>query len=111
MGRPSTRAPSMQAPGRRRAGRSPAGRLRSPGASPGFVVGLGLAALIVASCERTPTKSDYIDARVQVECADRTGEAFRLCRLDVIKKYMRVPLESLQAQFPPPKVEGRMGCG
>lgn len=71
---------------------------------------LALAACVVASCERTPTKSDYIDARVQVECAGRSGEAFRLCRLEVIKKYMRVPLEALQAQFPPPEVEGRMGC-
>jgi hypothetical protein len=96
----------MGGPDLRRAARPPTRR-----ASRWAIVGLGLAALVAASCERTPTKSDYIDARVRAECGDRTGEAFRLCRLEVIKKYMRVPLEELQAQFPPPKVEGRMGCG
>lgn len=106
MRRSATRASSTHSPERRRAPRP-----RPRRAAPGVVVGLALAALVGASCERTPTKSDYIDARVQVECGGRTGEAFRLCRLEVIKKYMRVPLEELQAQFPPPKVEGRMGCG
>ena len=39
-----------------------------------------------------------------------TGEAFALCRLEVIKKYLPVPLEQMQRDFPAPVFEDRMGC-
>jgi hypothetical protein len=66
--------------------------------------------LVAASCERTPTKADYVDSRVVAECAGRSGEAFTLCRLEVIKKYLDVPLEDMKKQFPAPVYKDRMGC-
>lgn len=66
--------------------------------------------LLLAGCERKATKADYVDARIAAECADRTGEAFTLCRLEVIKKYMSVSLEQMQRDFPAPVFEDRMGC-
>ncbi|MBK7950117.1 MAG: hypothetical protein IPK00_15505 [Deltaproteobacteria bacterium] len=74
------------------------------------VAALLAAGLALASCERTPTKAEYVDDRVAVECAGRSGDAFTLCRLEVIKKYMHVPLETLQSQFPAPVRKDRMGC-
>lgn len=105
MRRHALHSPADRVGEQRRAGRTHHRRI-----PPRVVVVLGLGSLVFASCEREPTKSDYIDARVKVECAGQTGEAFRSCRLEVIKKYMRVPLEELQSQFPPPAVGGRTGC-
>ena len=73
-------------------------------------IALLIAGSTLASCERTPTKADYVDDRVAAECAGRTGEAFTLCRLEVIKKYMHVPLDQMQAQFPAPEIQDRLGC-
>lgn len=68
--------------------------------------------LCATSCERTPRKSDYVGARVQIECEGQTGEAFTLCRIEVIKRYMDVPFEEMQKRFPPPEPKGdRLGCG
>jgi len=92
------------APSRARTPRR-AGRWLAPA-----VVAVLLPGLLLAGCERTPTKADYVDARVVVECAGRTGEAFTLCRLEVIKKYLPVPLEQMQRDFPAPVFEDRMGC-
>jgi len=73
---------------------------------------VGLAALfLLASCERTDTKAEFVDSRVTVECAAQSGEAFALCRLEVIKKYMDVPLEEMQKNLPPPPPpESRLAC-
>ncbi|MFO0689700.1 MAG: hypothetical protein U0900_13415 [Myxococcota bacterium] len=70
-----------------------------------------VAGLALASCERTPTRAEYVDDRVAAECAGRTGDAFTACRLDVIKKYLDVPLEEMQKQFPAPVRKDRLGCG
>lgn len=72
----------------------------------------GLVMLVVlASCERAPTKAEYVDGRVAVECEGQSGEAFTLCRLEVIKKYMDVPLEEMQKHFPPPPPpKSRLAC-
>ena len=70
-----------------------------------------VAFLTLASCERTPTKSDYVRSRVTTECADQTGDAFSLCRLEVIKKYMDASLEDMQKHFPPPPPpKSRLAC-
>ncbi|MBY0400817.1 hypothetical protein K2X89_11005 [Myxococcota bacterium] len=91
---------------RGRVGRRPARSRCRPRLTPlALVVALGL-----ASCERTATKADYVDARVAAECAERSGESFTLCRLEVIKRYMKVPLDEMQAQFPAPQPDDRMGC-
>lgn len=66
---------------------------------------------VLASCEQAPTKAQYVDGRVTVECQGRSGEAFTLCRLEVIKKYMDVPLEEMQKQLPPPPAPtSRLAC-
>lgn len=68
--------------------------------------------LCLASCEPTPRKSDYVGARIAVECEGRSGESFRSCRIEVIKRYMDVPLHEMQERFPPPPAAGRrVGCG
>ena len=80
-------------------------RLRRSG-----LVGLLAAISLLASCERPPTKADFVDHRVGIECAGKTGEAFKLCRLDVIKKYLDVPLEQMQATLPPPPAKSVFSC-
>lgn len=85
-------------------------RSRRPRSATRIVAALLAASLALASCERTPTKAEYVDDRIAVECAGRSGEAFTLCRLEVIKKYMDVPLETMQSQFPAPVRKDRMGC-
>lgn len=73
-------------------------------------IGLLVVSLVLASCERTPTKAEFVDHRVEVECAGKTGEAFKLCRLDVIKKYLDVSLEQMQANLPPPPARSVFAC-
>lgn len=67
-------------------------------------------ALALASCERTTTKAGFVDHRVTVECQGTTGEAFKLCRLEVIKKYMDVPLEEMQKNLPLPPPSSPFAC-
>lgn len=73
-------------------------------------VAMLVAILALASCERTPTKAEFVDHRVEIECAGKTGEAFKLCRLDVIKKYLDVSLEQMQANLPPPPARSVFAC-
>lgn len=73
-------------------------------------IGLLAAIFLLASCERTPTKAEFVDHRVRIECDGKTGEEFRLCRLDVIKKYLDVSLEQMQATLPPPPVKSAFSC-
>jgi hypothetical protein len=80
---------------------------RSSAAAP---IALLAAMLALASCERTPTKAEFVDHRVGIECAGKTGEAYKLCRLDVIKKYLDVSLEQMQATLPPPPARSVFSC-
>lgn len=82
----------------------------SPGASPRAVAAcLGL--LLMASCERTPSKSDYVSARVSERCADlETTEALQACRLAVITEFQDVPFEQLKRRYPPPEPRPRPSC-
>lgn len=68
-------------------------------------------ALALASCERTPSKSDYVSARVSELCKGETGDALRACRIAVIKQFADTPLEELQQRFPPPEPRPRPSCG
>lgn len=76
------------------------------------LVPVALAGLLcLASCEPTPRKSDYVGARIAIECEGRSGEEFRSCRIEVIKRYMDVPLREMQERFPSPAPDGRrLGC-
>ncbi len=60
------------------------------------------AVAIGGACERTPTKADYVDEQVRVQCADQRGEEFKLCRIGVIKQFLDVPLGEMQKRHPPP---------
>ena len=73
-----------------------------------------LAALVIitlSSCERTPSKSDYVSAQVSELCKEQTGDELRACRLAVIKQFMNTPLEEMQRRFPPPEPRSRPSCG
>ncbi|MEE8166743.1 MAG: hypothetical protein V3T64_14340 [Myxococcota bacterium] len=67
--------------------------------------------LAVASCERSPTKSDYVSARVTVICAGKQSEALQACRIGVIKQFSDVSLEELQRRYPKPEPRQRPACG
>lgn len=69
------------------------------------------AAVVLASCERTPSKSDYVSAQVTKLCEGRTGDALRECRLAVITTFKDTPLEEMQRRFPPPEPRPRPSCG
>ena len=69
------------------------------------------AALVAgASCDRTPTKSDYVSAQVTKECRGTSGRELQVCRIVVIKKYKDVPLEVLKERFPVPELKQRHAC-
>ena len=69
-----------------------------------------LAFLALASCERTPSKSDYVSAQVTVLCEGQKGNELRACRIAVIKQFSNVPLEEMQQRFPKPEPRSRPGC-
>ena len=81
-----------------------------PGASPRVITAcLGL--LLMASCERSPSKSDYVSARVRERCAElETTEALQACRLAVIVEFQDVPFEELKRRYPPPEPRRRPSC-
>lgn len=65
----------------------------------------------LASCERKPSKSDYVSARVRALCADEeTTEALQACRLAVIQQLQDVPFEELKERYPPPAPRSRPSC-
>lgn len=76
----------------------------------GVIVFLGIA-VILASCERTPSKSDYVSAQVTELCEGQTGNELRACRIAVIKQFEDTPLEEMQRRFPPPEPRLRPSCG
>ena len=72
------------------------------------------AALVVvalASCERVPSKSDYVSARVTELCQGQASEEIQACRLAVIKQFKDTPLEELQRRYPAPEPRMRPSCG
>ncbi len=69
-----------------------------------------LTIVLLASCERTPSKSDYVSARVTEFCPAETTEDLQACRLAVINQFANVPLEELQRRYPPPKLRPRPSC-
>jgi hypothetical protein len=72
---------------------------------------LATSALVLgASCERIPTKSDYVSAQVTKECRGKTGQALQLCRLVVIKKFKDVPFEDMKRRYPVPELKQRGAC-
>ena len=66
--------------------------------------------ILGASCERTPTKSDYVSAQVTKQCRGKTGQALQLCRLVVIKKFKDVPFEDMKRRYPVPELKQRGAC-
>jgi hypothetical protein len=66
---------------------------------------------ISASCERTPSKSDYVSARVRETCGELDAKAAQSCRIEVIKQFTDVPLEEMQRRYPPPEPRDRPSCG
>lgn len=70
---------------------------------------IGLVALV--SCERTPSKSDYVSARVTELCRGQTSDELRACRIAVIKQYSDVPFEEMKRRYPPPEPRARPSCG
>ena len=67
--------------------------------------------MVLGSCERTPSKSDYVSARVSELCKDLESDELRACRIAVIKRFADTPLEELQRRYPPPEPRNRPSCG
>lgn len=70
-----------------------------------------LGGLLLASCERTPSKSDYVSAQVATLCEGQSGDGLRACRIAVIKQFKDMPLEEMQRRFQPPEARPRPSCG
>ena len=66
--------------------------------------------LALASCEREPSKSDYVSARVTVMCAGEQSQLLQACRIAVIKQFSKVSLEELQQRYPKPEPRQRPAC-
>ncbi len=69
-----------------------------------------LAIVVLSSCERTPSKSDYVSAQVTELCKGQKGNDLRACRLAVIKQFMDTPFEEMQRRFPVPETRSRPSC-
>ncbi|MFK7898615.1 MAG: hypothetical protein AB8G23_22470 [Myxococcota bacterium] len=65
----------------------------------------------LTSCERVPSKSDYVSAQVTALCDGETLDALRACRLAVINQFKDMPLEEMQRRFPRPEPRARPSCG
>ena len=89
----------------------PGGPGRTPVARHVGVVVVVLAGLALASCERTPSKSDYVSAQVTALCEGQSGDELRACRIAVIKQFKDTPLEEMQRRFPAPEPKPRPSCG
>lgn len=72
---------------------------------------LVLGALLVASCERAPNKSDYVSDRVREICGALSGDDLRACRIAVIKQFKDTSLEEMKARYPVPEPRARPSCG
>ena len=67
--------------------------------------------LLIASCERVPSKSDYVSAQVTELCKDLSSQELQACRLAVIGQFANTPLEEMQLRYPPPEPRLRPSCG
>ena len=75
------------------------------------IIALGLLIVVAWSgCSYEPTKSQYVSAIVQENCSEYSGTDKQSCRIWIIKKYTRVSLEEMKAEFPEPEPPGRPGC-
>ena len=72
---------------------------------------LAILIIVVTSCERVPSKSDYVSAQVSKLCEGEKGDSLRACRLAVINEFKDTPLEDLQRRFPKPEPRARPSCG
>jgi len=70
-----------------------------------------LTLFVLASCERVPSKSDYVSARVTEMCKGQTSEELQACRLAVIREFSSVSLEEMQRRYPAPEPRMRPSCG
>ena len=70
-----------------------------------------LAILFLFSCKRSPSKSDYVSARVTEMCKDLSSEELQACRIAVISQFADTPLEEMQLRYPPPEPRLRPSCG
>ena len=79
---------------------------------PLLVLGFAIVALLVlSSCERTPSKSDYVSARVTEMCGGlETTEELQSCRLAVINQFKNVPFEEMKRRYPKPEPRARPSC-
>lgn len=93
-------------------GKPPPQTARRSNARRHLLVALALAGFVLlVSCERTPSKSDYVSAQVTALCAGQTGNELRACRIAVINQFADTPLEEMQRRFPPPVPKPRPSCG
>lgn len=69
-----------------------------------------LAIVGITSCERTPSKSDYVSAQVTALCKGQSGNELRACRIAVIKQFSNTSLEEMQRRFPKPEPWARPAC-
>jgi hypothetical protein len=76
------------------------------------VAGLAVVAIVaLSSCERTPSKSDYVSARVTEMCGNlETTEELQSCRLAVINQFKDVPFEEMKRRYPKPEPRPRPSC-
>jgi len=70
-----------------------------------------LAMLVMTSCERTPSKSDYVSAQVTELCKQETTIELQACRIAVIGQFSNMSLEEMQRRFPKPEPRTRPSCG
>jgi hypothetical protein len=69
-----------------------------------------LGIVVLSSCERTPSKSDYVSARVSELCQGQKGDELRACRIAVIKQFQNTSLEEMQRRYPRPEPRPRPSC-
>ncbi len=63
-----------------------------------------------SGCSAEPTKSQYVSAVVRAECAGLRGTEAQGCRVAVIKRFSKVPLEEMKAKYPAPAPPDRPSC-
>ncbi len=67
--------------------------------------------LLLTSCEREPSKSDYVSARVTEMCKGRSGPPLQACRIAVITQFKDTPFEEMKRKYPKPTPRQRPACG
>ncbi len=83
---------------------------RKAGLGAGRVWFVVLASVVLASCERTPSKSDYVSAQVTAMYQGQSSDDLQACRLAVIRQFSNVPLEDMKRRSPEPEPRFRPSC-